>query len=182
MKICIDAGHGGNDSGADGPTGLSEAKVVLELSDLVEQGLKKLGIHTRMTRRTDDYVELHDRCEIANDWEADYFVSIHCNSNGPTAVGIETLYASNSGKKLADPIQFEMLAATGDVDRGLKHRTNLYVLNGTSMPAVLAEVGFISHPATEAKLKTDDYKHAIANSIVNGLAKYLRSITETPIK
>lgn len=172
MKICIDPGHGGNDSGADGPTKLAEAKVVLDISHLVDQGLKAHGVGTRMTRSTDVYIELSDRCEIANEWDATYFVSIHCNSNGHDAKGIETLYASENGKKLATPIQAEMLAATGDVDRGLKHRTNLYVLNGTSMPAAMAEIGFISHPDTESKMKKDEWKRLMANAIVNGICKH----------
>lgn len=173
MKICVDAGHGGSDPGADGPTGLNEAPVVLDLAIKVADYLEYLGCEVRMTRTSDKYVALDVRCEIANNWGADYFVSIHCNSNGSTAVGVETLYASDSGKELATPVQKYMLEKTGDVDRGLKHRTNLYVLNGTDMPAILAEVGFISHPETESKLKTSDYKVAIAKGIVKGIAEYL---------
>jgi len=178
MKICIDPGHGGNDTGAPGPSGLNESEVVLDLSLLVEEILKHAGMSVRLTRTTDCYPELSERCDIANEWEADYFVSIHCNCNGPSTTGIETLYSSENGKKLATPIQAEMLAATGDTDRGLKHRTDLYVLNGTSMPAALAEVGFISNPNIEAKMRQDDWKHSMASAIANGICKHVGMPTE----
>jgi N-acetylmuramoyl-L-alanine amidase len=173
MKICIDPGHGGKDPGAVGPEGLHEADVNLIVSKHIAAGLEKLGLSAALTRETDVFVELPDRCEFANDLAANYFVSVHCNSNGPSAVGIETLYASANGEALATPIQEMMLAATGDTDRGLKYRSDLYVLNGTHMPAVLAEIGFISHPHTESLLKTEDYKKLIADSIVKGIAKHL---------
>lgn len=172
MKVCIDAGHGGSDPGADGPTGLHEAPTVLTISKYVCEGLEAKGHSTLLTRKEEVYVALGTRCEIANDWGANYFVSIHMNSNGPTAEGVETLYKTDKGKALAAPIQKKLLEATKDVDRGLKYRDNLYVLNGTMMPAVLPEIGFISHPETEAKFKSDDYLKLIANAIVEGIIEH----------
>ena len=172
IKICLDAGHGGSDPGADGPTGLNEAPVVLEITTLVGKELAGDIFAVKLTRIADEYISLQHRCDIANEWPANYFISIHLNSNGPTAVGIETLYKTESGKALAAPIQEQMLAATKDVDRGLKQRTNLHVLNGTFMPACLAEAGFISHPETEAKFKTDEYKQLIALAISEGIRKF----------
>lgn len=174
FKICIDPGHGGADPGAVGPGGLHEADVNLAVSQYIVAGLEqKLGLSAALTRETDATTALSGRCEFANDWGADLFISVHCNSNGPSAIGIETLYKSEKGKALAKPIQEMMIAATDDTDRGLKYRSDLYVLNGTNMPAVLAEIGFISNPETEGLLKTDHYRHLIADSIVAGIAKYL---------
>jgi len=115
--------------------------------------LNRLGLSTKLTRSSDVFIELSDRCDIANDWEADYFVSVHLNCNGSTVAGIETLYKSSAGKELAGPVQKEMIAATGDTDRGLKYRDDLYVLDGTNMPAILVEVGFISNPTFESKFR-----------------------------
>jgi N-acetylmuramoyl-L-alanine amidase len=181
MKIAIDAGHGGDDTGAEGPNGLTESSVVLDLSELLSDRLKELRMETKLTRDSDVFVTLNDRCLIANNWEADYFISIHCNSDGSTAVGIETLYASDLGEELAAPIQKALITATGDVDRGLKHRSDLYVLNATSMPAILAEVGFISHPATEEKLDTDEYRDIIVEAIVEGLCRFLDHREQIPL-
>jgi N-acetylmuramoyl-L-alanine amidase len=150
-KICIDPGHGGNDSGALGPSGLEEADVALSISIKLAEGLIERGLNVFLTRTADVFVELADRCEIANDFEADYFLSVHLNSDGATTAGIETLYASSNGKAFAAPIQAALISATGDKDRGLKKRTDLYVLNGTEMPAILTEVGFICNPEFEAK-------------------------------
>jgi N-acetylmuramoyl-L-alanine amidase len=173
MKICIDPGHGGNDSGADGPTGLPEAKVILDISKRISEQLKGLGFTTKLTRESDVFIELAQRCSIANSWGANYFVSVHLNSNGPSAVGIETLYTSISGKEFASPVHKALIAATGDVDRGLKERDDLHVLNGTNMPAILLELGFISHPETESKLKTEDYKNLLTKATVEGIVNHL---------
>jgi N-acetylmuramoyl-L-alanine amidase len=173
MKLCLDPGHGGHDSGADGPTGLSEAKVVLSICQYAQPALESFGIEVRLTRKSDVYIELGARCGIANDWNADYFLSVHLNSDGPSAVGVETLYASERGRALALLIQATVLSATGDTDRGLKHRSDLYVLNGTTMPAALAELGFISNPAFEAKFRTAEYQQLLAWALVTGLAKFL---------
>ena len=125
MKITLDPGHGGHDPGACGPTNLEEADVTLSISKMLAENLNRLGLSTKLTRSSDVFIELSDRCDIANDWEADYFVSVHLNCNGSTVAGIETLYKSSAGKELAGPVQKEMIAATGDTDRGLKYRDDL---------------------------------------------------------
>ena len=174
MKICIDAGHGGHDSGAVGPAGLEEAPTVLQISQTLAAWLREeYGLETKLTRNSNVYIQLNVRCDIANDWPADYFISIHANSDGPSAHGIETLYTSDKGKKLADPIQKALIEATGETDRGLKERDDLAVLNGTNMPAALVEVGFISHPETEEKLGTLSYRDLLADAIVQGIIKFL---------
>lgn len=170
MRICIDPGHGGSDPGAVGPSGLEEAAVNLAVSQYLANYLLDLGVEILLTRDTDVFVALGDRCEISNNWGSDYFVSTHQNSNGPSACGIETLYVSNAGLDLAIPVQDNMITATGDVDRGVKKRTDLAVLNGTNCPAILTESGFVSHPETEAKLATTEYQRTIAAAISRGLA------------
>ena len=173
VKICLDPGHGGNDTGAEGPTGLEEANTVLTLSLLLADVLTDQGFDVKLTRETDVFIELGKRCAIANDWEADYFISVHLNSNGSTAVGIETLYTSESGQDLAIPIQDCLIEGTGDTDRGIKERDDLYVLNGTDCPAVLLELGFISHPETEEKLRSKDYQRLLVECVALGIREYL---------
>jgi N-acetylmuramoyl-L-alanine amidase len=153
---------------------------VLTISEELATLLLDYGVAIRLTRSTDVFISLGERCGIANSWQADYFVSIHLNSNGATAVGIETLYTSEAGKALAAPIQTALLAATGDVDRGLKERDDLYVLNATNMPSVLVEAGFISHPPTEEKLRTPEYLTLLARAIAEGITEYLDLAPLTP--
>lgn len=172
-KICIDPGHGGHDPGACGPTGLEEASVALDISERISGALNDLGVDTLLTRETNVFIELEDRCSIANNWDADYFISVHLNSNGSTTEGIETLYKSDTGKSLATPVQKAMIDATNDKNRGLKYREDLYVLNETNMPAILVEVGFISNPKFEEKFKTDEYRDVLTFAIVGGIVEYL---------
>ena len=173
MKICIDPGHGGHDSGAVGQNGLEEANTVLSMSIALADKFADVGIDTLLTRETDVFIELWQRCDISNRWDADYFISMHLNSNGSTAVGIETLYTSDTGKEIAESVQTVLIEETGDTDRGVKERDDLYVLNGTNCPAILIESGFISHPKTEEKLRTDEYKETLVNAVFVGMREYL---------
>jgi N-acetylmuramoyl-L-alanine amidase len=121
-------------------------------------------------------VELSDRCIISNEWPAHFYVSIHINSDGPDAQGIECLYTSDAGKELAIPIQEFLVAATKEHDRGVKKNDSLWVLNGTNCPSVLVECLFISNPANEALLATKDYQVLLAHAIVCGIQKYLSGV------
>jgi N-acetylmuramoyl-L-alanine amidase len=173
--------NGGSDPGAVGPTKLEEADCNLTICNYLADYLETfLGLHVEMTREEDIFIELETRCNIANDWGADYFVSIHCNSDGPEAVGVETLYSSDAGEQLAIPVHETLVLATGDRDRGLKYRDDLYVLNGTNMPAILVEIGFISHPETEQKFWDLEYLRNIANAIGRGIGMHLNLPPPSP--
>jgi N-acetylmuramoyl-L-alanine amidase len=106
--IVIDPGHGGEDQGAKGVEGLLEKNVVLQVSKELDQLLRdRLRAKTFLTRTTDVFIPLADRTKLANDRNADLFVSIHANaSEFKTAQGIETYYLDNtkekSSLKLAD--------------------------------------------------------------------------------
>jgi N-acetylmuramoyl-L-alanine amidase len=108
---------------------------------------------------------------------------VHLNSDGPEAVGIETLVhkAGTVADKWGKLVQKKMVEATNDRDRGIKYRTDLAVLNGTQMPAILVECGFISHPETEAKFRTSDYQRLLAQAIYDGTQEYLAYIRYTII-
>ncbi|WP_250644869.1 N-acetylmuramoyl-L-alanine amidase family protein [Paenibacillus larvae] len=80
MKVVIDPGHGGRDSGAVGVSGLKEKDVTLDIGLKVRQALRAKGIEGAMTRETDTYVSLQDRVSFTNRQLADLFVSIHANS------------------------------------------------------------------------------------------------------
>ena len=167
--VVIDPGHGGSDPGAIG-FGRNEKDIALNISKKINANLKTLGFKTIMTRSTDVYVTLSNRYTIANNNNADLFVSVHLNSASSSANGIETLYKGS--KNFANDIQTEMISATGARDRGLKYRSDLAVLNGTKMPASLVEVGFISNNTESDKLATSSYQDKLATSITKGIAKY----------
>ncbi|MBR6712136.1 MAG: N-acetylmuramoyl-L-alanine amidase [Selenomonadaceae bacterium] len=161
MKIFINAGHGGNDPGACG-NGLRESDVALSIGKLTEKYLKAVGYDVKLFQ----YDGLQTICDVANDWCADLFVSIHCNAGGGT--GTETYYfqGSANGETLAAYVQKQIVKSLPVVNRGVKH-ANFYVLKYTDMPAVLVETAFIDN-FLDAKLlrdRQDDFARAIARGI-----------------
>ncbi len=105
--IVLDAGHGGHDPGATGPSGLTEKEVVLDVAKRVTRLVEEdLGVKVALTRNTDVFVPLRERTNFANKQRADLFVAIHANAH-PQAVseGVETYFlsseASDSGARQA---------------------------------------------------------------------------------
>lgn len=173
-KIVIDPGHGGSDPGAIGPSGLQEKEITLKVSLKVRDMLMAQGYTVIMTRTTDTYLSLQERCDVANNAEADLFISIHCNSfSDPSANGTETFSYTTTGigAQAAKSIQSKLVAALGLRNRG--HKTaDFYVLRNTNMPAALTELAFISNPKEEALLKTEDFQTKSAKAIVDGILGY----------
>jgi N-acetylmuramoyl-L-alanine amidase len=180
-KICIDPGHGGSDSGAVGPSGLLEKDVVLAIALQLKGMLEGAGHEVVMTRDSDidvgyaydsATVELQARCDISNNADVDYFVSIHCNAAFPEAHGTETWCCDGSekGTALAQIIDSN-IATLGLTDRGVKTtaQERLYVLIHTEAPAVLVETAFISNPEEEQQLADPTFQEQLAGAIFNGL-------------
>ncbi len=171
--IVVDPGHGGSDPGTIGHhLGLFEKDIALEIGLKLGQFLTNAGAAVVYTRTDDTYVSQFDRPKIADYVNAELLVSIHLNSyEGTEARGIETLfnplYLENF--RLAQTIQSELIASTKAPDRGVRPRTDLAVLNGAKMPAVLVEVGFISHKEEEELLNTKAYQKQIANALAEGI-------------
>ncbi len=180
--VAIDPGHGGSDPGARGVTGVLEKDVNLSIALLVDQLLRQVGLRTLLTRNDDSYPTLQERTDLANQAGAAIFVSIHNNSSGdPASSGTETFYWGTSatsysveGKRLAQAIQRNLTESLGSVDRGARiHWYSLHVLRESLMPAALTEVGFLSNPEEEAKLRDPAYLRAAAVGIAKGIIEYL---------
>lgn len=144
-KVYIDPGHGGNDSGAVGIDGALEKTVNLEMALKVEKLLKNQGLDVRLTRKDDRTLSLKERVDLANNWSADCFVSIHCNAFNKEAKGVETYSLNDKTSDLAKDIQEEILKTGAyTLNRGVK-TANFYVLRNTKMRACLVELGFIDN-------------------------------------
>ncbi|MFL0266673.1 cell wall-binding repeat-containing protein [Candidatus Clostridium radicumherbarum] len=179
--VVIDAGHGGQDPGAIGPTGIKEKDVNLAVALKLGPLLQAQGINVVYTRVDDNIPwttvtnDLQMRCDIANKANADFFISIHSNSNDSSLpYGTETYYTTQkpSDGSLAQIIQSNLVAQNGLSNRGIK-TANYYVLNNTAMPAVLAELGFISNPTEEQLLNSPDFQAKCANGLANGIKQVL---------
>ena len=152
--VVLDPGHGGHDPGAVGPHGLRESDVNLAVSLATRDSLEAAGYEVVLTRQSDEFIPIGVRARMANQVNADCFVSIHCNAfTNPQAHGTETFAFSPAslGTGLARIIQPRLIDALGTRDRGVKF-ANFQVLRETRMPAVLPELAFISNPAEEAML------------------------------
>src|SRR5262245_5531933 len=221
--IVIDAGHGGHDPGATGPTGLMEKELVLDVTRRVAKLVAdQLGVKILLSRDGDHFVPLRDRTSYANRAQADVFVSIHANAHRESASeGVETYFLSSEAtdnasrqvaalensvvqlekpaggggrgdlvktilwdlaqsefqeesSRLAEIVQDSMTRSLRIPSRGVK-QAGFYVLGGAAMPAILIEIGFVTNPKEERKLREHRYRDDIARAIVAGLRDYKRA-------
>ena len=177
MKIFIDPGHSGACEPGACAEGYSEADLNMRIARFTEQELALRGHEVQLSRDGPvEDAELEWRAELSNDWGADLFLSIHCNSFGRVeAEGTETHYfpGSQKGERLARCIQFRICDALLTEDRGVK-ASNFEVLRETDCPAVMVECGFLSNAAETLKLKDDNYQNAMAFSVMCGITDYLK--------
>ena len=172
MKIWLDAGHGGNDSGAVG-FGLKEKDLNLIIVKKIGKLLESYqNVDVRYSRVDDRFLELLERTKKANEAGADYFCSIHINAT-PSGTGFESfIYNDASSKSVAyqNIIHAEIMKQLDVKDRG-KKRANYVVIRETKMPAILTENLFIDNQNDNKKLKEDGFLDKIAQGHVNGFVK-----------
>jgi N-acetylmuramoyl-L-alanine amidase len=184
--IVIDPGHGGSDSGAIGPTGVMEKSITLRVGNELRRLLTQEGAAVYMTRSTDkevspkrskatDIEELQARCDVANQKNADIFVSIHMDSfTNDAAKGTTGYYYSLGNKRsriLADKIRAGVIDQLGTQSRGTQS-SNFYVVKHTDMPATLVELAFISNKNEEQLMNSEDGIKKAAQGIADGIADY----------
>ena len=183
IKVYIDQGHNPQNpnAGAEG-NGLREQDIVYRVGIELAQLLRENGnFDVRLSRPTPDSqigtsnsTSLRLRVADANDWGADYFISIHTNASSQSAATGTDAFAFSSPSaafSLGEDILDGISAATGLRNRGMQVRTNLYVLRRTSMPAVLVELGFITNPSDAALMNSRP--DLFARGIYNGILSYL---------
>ena len=171
--VMIDAGHGGTDHGAIRDD-VNEKDITLDVARKVEKLLAKKGYIVSMTRNSDVYVSLEERVEASEVFNPDVFVSIHVNSsNSETPNGIETHYYKPNSLHLAKCIHASLLNNVNAHDRGL-FKSKFYVINHTTAPAVLVEMGFMSNPAERSQIITESRKSNTAKAIVEGIDEYFK--------
>ena len=218
--IVVDAGHGGSDLGAKGYRGIQEKNVnlaiALRLKDVLTSRYKYRVI---LTRGDDTFIPLPGRGKIANDNNADVFVSVHANAAPRRAAhGIETYYLGqghseeakataarengklvrsvkddetqeilasmisttkiNKSSRLAGNIQNQLYQSMRKKYSGVKNlgvkEGPFFVLHDTNMASVLIEVGFVTNPREESRLKQSSYLDRLASSIAKGVSKFVQ--------
>jgi N-acetylmuramoyl-L-alanine amidase len=175
--IALDAGHGGRDPGAVVDDVLEKdlnLDLVSRLSDLVDA---EPDLVAKMTRTLDIFVSLEDRIRIAEEAGAVVYVSVHINSfSTPDPTGIETIVADarpldDDSWVLAELIQDGLVNATGARDRGTRSQESY--TQRTEIPAVSAEVGYLTNPDEKAKLVDSEYQQRIVEGILAGIRQFI---------
>ncbi len=180
FSIVIDPGHGGPDPGAIGIGGIRETDVVLEVSKIIKKLLSEKGVKVTLTRKYEVNLDLAPRVSIANNMDADIFVSIHANASRgkrKDISGLETFYYRGwRGRLLAKNIQKQILRVSpGSPDRGVK-QGRFYVIKNTKMPAVLVEIGFLTGRLDARRLEQKTHRKRLAYAIAKGILQYLYKI------
>jgi N-acetylmuramoyl-L-alanine amidase len=192
-NVVIDPGHGGNEPGAVGPTGLIEKDVNFDVSQDVKQQLEAEGAAVMLTRTADYNTTIKTRAEIAVDLHPQVFISIHptAEPDGPSdGPGNESYYqiANPDSKRLAGLLWEEITAAfsphkiawAADTDHGAKFRPSSsggdyygILRRGAGITTVLSEAAFISNPPEEQLLRDPTFLHAEASAITNAITRFL---------
>ncbi|MBQ1273933.1 MAG: N-acetylmuramoyl-L-alanine amidase [Cellulosilyticum sp.] len=172
--VVLDIGHGGSDSGAVA-NGVKEKEVNFNQGMALYYLLEAdPSIKVYMTRESDVYPTLQFRSQLANEIEADLFISIHNNSASANVTGAETLYYPNGsdtrGKQIAQMVQ-EAIVSCGLGNRGIKARSDLYVLRTTNMPAILLETGFLTNAAEAEYINSQSFINEWSQSVYNAIVR-----------
>lgn len=173
--ICIDAGHGGKDNGSESGSHV-EKDDNLRLAQAVAAYLEEKNVRVVMTREDDTFLSLEERCNIANQNNADYFVSLHRNDG--EGYGVETWVDSGATDEtvmLAEQIMDKLDEVGIQRNRGVKKGTqksesgNYYVNIHSDMPSCIVEMGFVGNAADNQLLeeKLNDYAAAIGDAILS---------------
>lgn len=173
-SIVLDPGHGGRDPGALG-LGIVEKELNMDIAKRVQRLLENVGARVIMTRSNDVFIELAERAKIANEANADIFVSIHGNSFTGLATGVETFwygkYEKEYSMRLAQALQNRVVASLQLSNRRVAEG-NFHVIRETKIPSALVEVGFIDNPYDAGKLRQSRYRQLAAEGIFYGVLDY----------
>jgi N-acetylmuramoyl-L-alanine amidase len=205
--LCLDPGHGGKDTG-NHTFWHSEKTYTLALALELRDQLQRAGFNVILTRSKDAFVGLPDRPALANRRGADLFVSLHFNATptgkdaveGPqtyciTPVGASSTDAQGEGAGfgataanrveqksllLAYQVQKSLVRNLGAKDRGVR-RARFAVLRDASMPAILIEGGYMTHPLESKRIYSATGRRQMAQSILIGILTYQKLVSPPPV-
>lgn len=192
--IILDAGHGGEDSGAIGADGVLEKDLNLKIAEALKSDLEAKGFTVVMTRTEDKMLysedenikgmrklsDLKNRVKVAENYPNAIFVSIHMNSFGASEYsGLQVYYAEddNGSMALANAIQSSVKGSLQpDNSRVTKCGKDLYLLEKSPVTSVLVECGFLSNMEECKKLSEKEYQKQLSFAIVCGIIDYIEEI------
>ena len=204
--IIVDPGHGGNDQGCEGSTGILEKNIVLALAKQLQRISKHQGVQVYLTRKTDIKRTQLERIQVAKLNRGQLFLSLHCNASfSPHEKGIR-IYLNNpkgqirfpsttkpalTGQGLKILTQVNFLKQSHDFARALQTELNfltetpvqiidlpLIALSEAYMPAVVLELGYLSNVEDLEKLSNAEYTESVSQAITRAFQRYISSVNQ----
>ena len=204
--IIVDPGHGGDDQGCEGSTGILEKNIVLALAKQLQRTSKQQGIQVYLTRETDTQKTQFERIQIAKQNRGQLFLSLHCNASFSSHEKGIRIYLNNpkgqirfptttkpalTGQRLKVLTQANFLKQSHDFARALQTELNfltetpvqiidlpLIALSEVYMPAVVLELGYLSNVEDLEKLANADYTESVSQAITRALQRYITSVNQ----
>lgn len=183
LRVALEPGHGGpTNLGAVGATGVPEKDINRWTADVLQAELQAAGASVLMVREGDDNPSPRERARRVLDSDAQLFVSVHANATDTSGgflrvAGTSTFYKHTNARDAAAAVQRRLLEQTGLDDFGLVGNFNYTPIRlVTSMPAILVEQAFVSHPGDEARLLDPAFRALTARAVRLGLEDFLRAL------
>lgn len=178
MKILVDPGHGGKESGATGPTGLPEKDVNLTVSKLLREELVKRGATVVMTREDDKFVSLEDRQKIIGKEEPALALSVHYNAlpdygDAENTKGVGMFWYHPQAHSLAIFLHNYLVKKLDRPSYGV-FWNNLALTRPEAAPSILLELGFMSNPEEFEWVTNPKQQKKLARTIADGVVKWLK--------
>lgn len=185
--LVIDAGHGGQDGGAEN-SGILEKDIdlaiVLALKEMFDAAEENIKVY--YTRTDDSNPSYVDRVGLANKSEADLFISVHNNSykdssavRGSAVMYSESFEGKFTSRRLAEICMEELIAALNSEDRGILEGDSIYIIKNSQVPVALIEVGFMTNWKELALLNSKEYQKKAAEAIYQAVFRALEETSET---
>ena len=179
VRILVDPGHGGFDTGALSPHGWREKDVNLSQARAIRTALTNEGFQVLMTRDDDSFPPLYSRPKLAYDEHVDVFISVHHNAcradRNPREVRHTTTYASNArGLPLASAVQKRMAAVLPDIKDSGAQTKSLAVCRNPAVPSCLLEVDFINLPEAEEASWDPERQKKVAEAVAQGVLDWMK--------
>ncbi|HIS35209.1 TPA: N-acetylmuramoyl-L-alanine amidase [Candidatus Scatousia excrementigallinarum] len=179
MKIAIDAGHGGNETGAVGCLRDYEKDLNLAFAKQLEQELKHRGADVFMTRNSDINLGLKERVEMANDENALLLISLHGNAladgeDPNKRSGTSIYYYYPQAKNLAYNIITTMTSQLG-INNDKVHQRSFALVRNTNALSILIEIGYVINPQDNAKMRDKNFQKATAKAIADGIEQFFKN-------
>ncbi len=176
MKIAIDPGHGGDNTGASGVTSkIQEKKYTLLIAQQLQKELLDKGATVFMTRENDISLSMVERIEMLKKEDPDFLISIHLNSSVRDSVkGVSTYYRYIGFRPLSQYI-LESMVELGLFEFGNVGNFNFSLNGPTDYPNCLVEVAFLSNKEDEQRILDPEFHKEVADKITEGIKKWLRS-------